>query len=275
MLGTDFVANATDGANILPTPAERLDVTNRIAIARALDQARPAWVVNAAGFTRVDDAEDDVARAEAVNGTAVRALGEECAQRGIRVLHFSTDYVFPGTGSVPYRESDPADPVNAYGRSKLLGERGLVDSGARTLIIRTQWLFGLAGRSFPRTMWERAVRGQATRVVNDQTGRPTYTVDVALAAWRLIGQDARGIVHAANSGTATWFEVARHVFERAGVPHLVSPCRSDDFPTRARRPAYSVLDTSKLESALGTPLPPWHDALDRFIAELRAREPAP
>jgi dTDP-4-dehydrorhamnose reductase len=245
----------------------RLDITNRGSVIAALDSIRPHWAVNAAGYTKVDQAETETDRAVEVNATAVATLGEECARRGIRVVHFSTDYVFPGTGQRPYREDDPTSPINAYGASKLRGEQGLIESGARALIVRTQWLFGRAGRSFPRTMWERATAGLRTRVVDDQVGRPTYTRDLAAWTWQLMEQNADGIVHAANAGPATWFEVAARVFERVGVEHLLTPCRTADYPTPAGRPRYSVLETTKLERAIG-PVRRWQEALDEFLSEL-------
>jgi dTDP-4-dehydrorhamnose reductase len=272
MLGSDLAAAAPPDVELRQAGAEEIDITDARAVARALDEFRPEWVVNAAAYTRVDRAEEELDAAMAVNGEAVRSLGEVCAARGITVLHYGTDYVFPGDGSDPLPEMSPPNPVNAYGRSKLAGENGLRASGARALILRTQWLFGLRGRSFPRTMWERATRGEPTTVVADQRGRPTYTADLAAASWRLIARSAAGLYHVANAGDASWFDVAARVFARAGTPALVRPCATADFPTRARRPAYSVLDTSRLERDHGIVLPEWTDALDRFLGELRASE---
>lgn len=270
MLGHDLLATAPpslivrSGSEIL---GRRLDITDRERVIATLARARPECVVNVAAYTKVDQAEKETDRAMAVNATAVGVIGEECAMRGIRLVQYSTDYVFPGTGTRPYRESDPVSPINAYGLSKLRGEHALAASGARALIIRTQWLFGLAGRSFPRTMWERATAKQPTRVVNDQVGRPTYSRDLAQWTWRLVEREVDGIIHAANAGTATWFDVASRVFSYAGVVDLLTPCTSADFPTPAKRPAYSVLDTTMLERALG-PVRTWEEALDEFLAEL-------
>jgi len=184
------------------------------------------------------------------------------------VVHFSTDYVFDGTATVPYGEECPRHPVNAYGMSKAAGEKNLQSSGAEYLIVRTQWLFGEHGTSFPRTMWERARAGRATRVVNDQLGRPTYARDLAAAVWRLIGWSACGLMHLTNHGQATWFDVAARVFARAGRPDLLTPCATADYPTKAKRPRYSVLDTERAERALGGALPKWEDAVDRFLATI-------
>jgi dTDP-4-dehydrorhamnose reductase len=139
-------------------------------------------------------------------------------------VHFSTDYVFDGKASRPYREDTPTKPVNAYGESKLAGEKALAQTGADWLIVRTQWLFGVNGKSFPRTMWERAHAGLETRVVRDQTGRPTFSHDLAVAVWALIARGTPGVMHVANDGQATWFDVAAHVFARAGRPDGTSRC---------------------------------------------------
>jgi len=246
-----------------------VDITDRAQVASALDAARPDWVINAAAYTAVDRAETERAAADAVNAVGPRFISEEAARRQIAVAHFSTDYVFPGTATSPYLESDPVAPANAYGESKWLGEEAVRASGAHALILRTQWLFGRAGKSFPRTMWERASARLATRVVDDQRGRPTYTRDLAAATWRLVAHRASGTVHVTNGGAdATWYDVAREVFARAGAESLVSPCSTADYPTPARRPAYSVLCTDRLERLLEAPLPDWRDALGRFLDEL-------
>lgn len=269
MLGTDLCAAAPVGTSLLTVDIAQVDITDRHAVASVLGDARPDWVINAAAYTAVDRAEAESAAAHAVNGIAPQHLAEESARRGIAVVHISTDYVFAGTATAPYREDDHVAPVNAYGESKLRGEVGVLASGAHALVLRTQWLFGRAGRSFPRTMWERATAGLPTRVVNDQIGRPTYTRDLAAATWRLMERRAAGLIHATNSGEpASWFEVARAVFLRAGAEALLSSCTTADYPTPARRPQYSVLCTDRLESALSGILPDWHDGLDRFLDEL-------
>lgn len=269
MLGTDLVATAPPEARVIGLGHRDLDVTEPGQIARALDDHGPAWVINATAYSRVDDAEADFEAAAAVNADAPRMIGAACARVGIRVVHFSTDYVFSGQATEPYSEHAAADPVNAYGRTKLAGEQALCASGADALIVRTQWLFGAAGRSFPRTMLDRARSGLRTRVVNDQVGRPTYTVDLARATWRLIRLGARGLYHVTNGGEpATWHDVARQVFARVGRPELLSACTSQDYPTPARRPAFSVLDTRTAESLLDGSQPDWTDALGRFLTAL-------
>lgn len=274
MLGRAVCAAAPHGVSVSALDIDDVDITDRSQVAAALDRGHPALVINAAAYTAVDRAESDRETAEAVNALGPRHVAEEAAQRRIAVVHFSTDYVFPGTASTPRRESDPVAPVNAYGETKLRGEQHVLSSHAHALVVRTQWLFGPDGTSFPRTMWGRASARIPTRVVADQRGRPTYTPDLAVATWQLIAQRAHGIVHVTNGGApATWYDVAREVFERAGAESLLSACTSAEYPTAARRPAYSVLSTDLFER-LAPPLPDWRNALDRFLDGLTSPAPS-
>ena len=269
MLARDLLAAAPPASAVTALARGDLDITDHAAVAVALGHWRPDWVINATAYRNVDGAESDYPAAFAVNGAAVTALGELCAARGIAVLHYSTDYVFAGESRDPYAETHEPTPVNAYGRTKLAGEEGLVASGAQALILRTQWLFGLAGRSFPRTMWERARANRPTRVVDDQFGRPTFTRDLARASWTLMSRQATGIYHVANEGMASWFDVAVDIFDRCGSGAL-SPCGTSDYPTPARRPAFSVLDTTKVQHDHGIALPHWKAALAQFLDALEA-----
>lgn len=268
MLGGALADAAPPGVHVEAPPSSVLDITDRSQLRHALATHSPAWVVNAAAYTAVDKAEQEPEAAVRVNATAPRVLGEECARRGIRVLHFSTDYVFGGAATRPLGEDDPPGPINVYGRTKLDGEQGLLGSGARATVVRTSWLFGANGRCFPRTMWERARAGQATRVVDDQHGRPTSAADLARACWRLMDADAQGIVHASSSGpVTTWFDVAQVVFLHAGAGSLLTACATAEYPTPARRPAYTALDTTRLAGLVGA-LPTWMESLRRFLDSL-------
>ena len=272
MLGRDLVAAAPADVNLCSLSRDRLDVTITQAVFATLDALRPDIVINASGYTAVDRAEIDRASAFAVNASAVDTLASACAQRDIMVVHFSTDYVFDGSASQPYAEGSPPNPINQYGESKLAGERALVSSGARHLLIRTQWLFGTGGRSFARMMWQRASLQQATRVVDDQRGRPTFSLDVASATWKLIQRDTVGLVHVANSGDASWYEVAARIFSDEGVIDRLGSCKTSDLARPARRPSYSVLDTKRADVALGSPLRHWSEALGAFVQALGARD---
>lgn len=270
MLATDLVG-AAPGVEVVARTVEELDVTQEAAVRAALATTKPDVILNAAAYTDVDGAETHRDAAFRVNGEAPGFIGR-AADTDTLVVHFSTDYVFDGHRRTTYREDDPPSPLNTYGASKLLGEQALAASGARYLIVRTQWLFGVAGRSFPRTMWERARTRRATRVVNDQFGRPTGTVDFARAVWRLIAtvmpmvpSDAPFIVHVANTGAVSWYDVARRVFDRASAADCLTPCSTAEYPASAARPAHAVLDTSRYERLTGDRLPRWEDGLDRFL----------
>jgi len=268
MLGQDLVASAPQGTTIFPFTRAELDITTTTSLSAAVADVRPEVIINAAAYTAVDRAEAEPELCFRVNADAVGQLGRIAAQANAQVIHFSTDYVFDGTSSDRYGEESPTHPINTYGASKLAGENALKQSQARFLIIRSQWLFGVHGRSFPRTMWERARAGAKTKVVADQTGRPTYSRDLARAVWALTERAACGVLHLANHGKATWFDLATHVFAYAGRSELLTACRTAEYPTAAQRPRYSVLDTARFERELGASLPEWPAAVDHFLQSL-------
>jgi dTDP-4-dehydrorhamnose reductase len=271
MLGHDLAATVPPDVELVQVGRDQVDITDALATAATFDSTRPDVVLNAAGFTAVDRAESESAAAFAVNGDSVGRLGAQCAARGIRVVHFSTDYVFAGTSTRPYRETDEPAPINVYGASKLAGEVALLTSGADALIVRTQWLFGSHGTSFPRTMWDRANRHLPTSVVADQRGRPTRTIDLARATWQLVHREAAGVIHIANAGSASWYEVAEHIFSIAGASELLSKCESREYSRPAARPLFSVLDTTRAEELLGA-LPHWTVAVSEFLRTLAASD---
>ena len=271
LLGHDLIATAPPDMTLFPFPRGDLDITDTEALAATVREVRPDVVINAAAYTAVDRAESEAEAAFRVNGAAVGELGRIAREAGARVIHFSTDYVFDGTSAEPYTEESPPNPVNVYGASKLAGETALRASGAPCLIVRTQWLFGAHGRCFPRTMWERATARSSSRVVSDQVGHPTCSVDLARATWSLCERESAGVIHIANAGVATWYDVARRVYAAGGAARLVQPCSTAQFPTPARRPARAVLGIARSEQALGGPLRPWEEAIDRFLAEIEVR----
>jgi dTDP-4-dehydrorhamnose reductase len=277
MLAHDLLAEAPADVEVIPRTARDVDVTDRHALSAAIAQVTPDIVINCAAYTDVDGAESHREQAFAVNGDGPGFVAAALAGSDALLVHYGTDYVFDGAGSRPYREDDPCAPIGVYGASKLAGELSIAAQGGRYVILRTQWLYGLHGRSFPRTMWDRATARLATKVVNDQTGRATYTVDLARATWRLLSVDrpaVRGqILHVANSGSATWYQIAQQVFRRAGTPELLTPCPTSDFPRPAKRPVWSVLDTARFEGVVGRPLPRWDDALDRFLDQIGEDRP--
>ncbi len=287
MLATDLVQEAPGHVELIARSETEIDITDAGALQDAVMDGGPHVIINAAAYTDVDGAEAHIQRAFAVNGHAMGVIGTLAREVGATVVHYGTDYVFDGTARDPYPEGAEPTPLGVYGASKLLGERELALCGARYVVVRTQWLFGPSGRSFPRTMWERAVAGSPTRVVNDQFGRPTYTTDLARATWAIVesasaqnaavfrhsspGSVATGMtVHVANQGVATWHDLAQRIFAHCGCPELLTPCTTAEYPTPAKRPVRSVLDTSKYERIWGRALPPWTDAVDRFLHEIGA-----
>ncbi|MCU0303942.1 MAG: dTDP-4-dehydrorhamnose reductase [Thermoanaerobaculales bacterium] len=244
---------------------DTLDITSRQAVDEWIVAARPRLVVNCAAFTAVDDCETAEGSARAVNADAVAHLSAACNVVGATLVHISTDYVFDGAGSRPYREDDPVAPTSAYGRTKLLGEQA-ARSAHRHLVIRTAWLYGRGGRHFVGAI-RRQLEDGATRlrVVADQIGSPTYCDDLAEALLDLVEVGASGVVHVVNDGTTSWHGFASEIVRLLGADAEVIPVTTAEFPRPARRPAYSVLDTARLTTLIGRRLPPWGDALARYL----------
>lgn len=249
----------------------RLDVADAAALRGALTAIRPAVVLNAAAYTDVDGCERDPARARAVNAEAPAGLASFCRDLGARLLHVSTDYVFDGRGSRPFREDDPVGPLSEYGRSKLAGERAVLAASPEFLVVRTSWVFG-RGRNFIASvcMRARSLRedpGAAPlRVVDDQVGSPTYAEDLAGGLIALLECAGGGLYHLANPGAASRLELARFALRAAGLAELeIQPVKTVDFPLPAPRPLYSVLDCSRAR-ALGVELRPWQEAVVAYLA---------
>jgi dTDP-4-dehydrorhamnose reductase len=243
---------------------------------------RPDVIVNAAAYTAVDRAESDPETAMRINGEAVGVLGECAADLGALMVHFSTDYVFDGSGSRPWREDDPVSPLNAYGRSKLAGERALARAGCRHVVFRTSWVYAARGHNFVRTMLRLADERESLRVVSDQFGVPTpaaLLADVTARAIERCAADCEalsGIYHVCPRGETTWHGVAVAALRAAldagaslrCTPERVIPVTTDEFPTPARRPSNSRLSVERIEWALGMRLPEWHEPLPAVVAAL-------
>ncbi len=245
---------------------DTLDIRDRKAVHEWVIAERPTAVVNCAAFTAVDDCESRTEEAMAVNGHAVGHLAEACERIGGLLVQISTDYVFSGDSTRPYRESDPPNPASTYGHSKLLGEEK-ARAATRHLVVRTAWLFGRGGKNFVEAIRGQIERGAETlQVVADQRGCPTLCDDLAQAVLDLIDVGAEGTVHAVNSGSTTWHGFAIEIARRIGIGVKIDAVTSDRFPRPARRPASSVLDTARLEALLGRSMPTWQDALARYLA---------
>ncbi len=229
---------------------------------QAAVSANTRIVINCAAYTDVDGAEADEAEATRVNGHGAGNLAARCAETGAVLVHFSTDYVFDGSGTRPYPTDHPLAPLGAYGRSKAAGEAAIRASGCEHLIIRTSWLYAPWGKNFVRTMVELGRKHESLRVVNDQRGRPSSCSYLAERTLALLDHGARGTFHVTDGGECTWFEFATEIMVQTGSKCRVEPCTTDEFPRPAPRPAYSVLDLSATESLLG-PSSAWQDNLRR------------
>jgi dTDP-4-dehydrorhamnose reductase len=254
------------GHTVLPLDIGDADITDPAALRRHADAFRPGWLVHLAAWTNVDACEEDPARAMRVNGEGSRHAAAAAAAVGAAVLAISTDYVFDGGGTRPWREDDAPAPATAYGRSKLAGEEAVRGTTPEHAIVRTAWLFGAGGRNFVDTILEKARRGEALRVVDDQRGSPTLTRDLAAALAVLVESGARGTWHVTNSGEATWHDLAEAACAGAGVPASIGRLTTAQLARPARRPAYSVLDNGRYAALAGRALPDWRDALRRHLA---------
>ncbi|CRK51418.1 dTDP-4-dehydrorhamnose reductase [Rhodococcus sp. RD6.2] len=267
-LGGNLLRRDVPGVSIRGLTSSDLDITDADAVR---DAVRPGDVVlNCAAYTAVDAAETDEEAAAAVNATGPRILAEASARVGARLVHVSTDYVFPGDASTPYEVDDATGPRTAYGRTKLAGERAVLAADPTAVVVRTAWVYTGTGSDFVATMLRLQRERDTVSVVDDQVGSPTFAGDLAVGLLELaMRPQIRGVLHATNAGRATWFELARAVFAGVGAdPERVRPCTTADFPRPAPRPAYSVLSSAAWERAGLTPLRPWPDALADALAAL-------
>jgi dTDP-4-dehydrorhamnose reductase len=225
----------------------------------------PDWIFHLAAFTKVDDCETQIDHAYRVNAIGARNAALAAAACGAAVLALSTDYVFDGAATRPYREYDPIAPQSVYGASKWAGEQMVREVHTRHVVVRTSWLYGRGGTNFIDTILRKARAGEALKVVDDQRGAPTWTQDLAAALIVLAALDQYGTYHVTNSGECTWFDLAAYAVQRAGLNVAVERTTSASFQRPARRPAYSVLNTQSFEHATGGRMPHWQDAVDRFL----------
>lgn len=230
-------------------------------------------VINCAGWTNVDSAEAHEPEATLVNGNAVGELAERCKNIGALLVHYSTDYVFSGHATEPYAVDEPRAPINAYGRSKALGERLVEQAGGDHLLLRTSWVYAPWGKNFVRTIVGLARQRRTLRVVNDQLGRPSSAEQLARASLELLSAGALGTFHLSDAGQCTWFELARAAVAEAGLQCEVQPCQSSEYPSPAVRPSYSVLDLSRTEERIGA-LVSWQESLKSVVFRLEPAAPA-
>ncbi|WP_405687973.1 dTDP-4-dehydrorhamnose reductase [Streptomyces sp. NBC_00057] len=276
MLGQDLLARlADDGGTAVGLDRATLDITDADAVRAVLAEHRPAVVVNCAAWTAVDDAESRESEALRINGEGPLRLAEACAEYGAVLLHVSTDYVFAGDATSPYPEEAPTGPRSAYGRTKLAGERAVLETLPETgYVVRTAWLYGAGGGNFVRTMIKLEGIKDTLDVVDDQHGQPTWTVDLAdllvrLGHGALAGTAPAGVYHGTSSGETTWFGFTREIFRLLGAdPERVRPTTSEAFVRPAPRPAYSVLGHERWARAGIEPGRPWPEALAEAFPSL-------
>jgi len=270
----DVVVTTRSGRTVDEAACDVLDVSALDSIGQYIEAQRPDVVINATAYTAVDRAEDEPALAFAINADAAGRMAAACAQVGARFVHYSTDYVFDGQSTRPYREDDATAPLGVYGASKLAGEAAIAAAGGEHVILRTAWVYGWHGHNFFRTIRRLASEREVLKVVDDQRGAPTSAMFIAdiTACLLAVGTNIRGVRHLTTSGQTTWYEFARSIVasmpvaDRAIQNLRIEPVPSAQYPTPARRPAYSVLDNSMLANELGMRFPSWSDAFASVLA---------
>lgn len=261
----------TELSKLLPdairTDVDVLDITNATAVEDFVKSYKIDTIINCAAYTAVDKAEDDVALATKINVDGPRNL----AKSGAKMVHISTDYVFNGTGHRPYTPNDRPCPMSVYGKTKLAGEKEVLDNADNAIIIRTAWLYSPYGNNFVKTMRKLGAERESINVVSDQVGTPTYAGDLAAAIVEILPQmniDNRGIYHFTNMGVCSWYDFATEIMEQSGLKCVVNPIKTSEYPTRAMRPFYSVLDKSKTQQTFGVNIEHWKRGLEKCISEL-------
>ena len=276
-LGTEVVREFNRlGHEVLAPLPEELDFLDPDKLAARAAALQADWIVNCAAYTLVDRAESEPGQAFTINRDSAGRLAAVAAQTGGRMLHISTDFVFDGKQSRPYREDDEPGPLSVYGRSKWEGDEAVLAALPGAIILRTAWLYGIHGHNFVKTMLRLAREGKPLRVVDDQVGTPTWTADTVQAMAALVTAEASGVFHFTDAGETSWCGFARAIITEAAQlgfelkTRTVAPIPTSEYPTPATRPHYSVLDTRKIQPYLASPIPPWRDSLINMLKELQA-----
>lgn len=255
------------GDNALYTDYAELDITNAAEVRAFVNAHRVDMIVNCAAYTAVDKAESDEEKAYAINAVGPANL----AQAGVPLIHVSTDYVFDGASCRPYVEDDVPNPATVYGRTKLAGEKHVLENADTALVIRTAWLYSSFGNNFVKTMLRLGAERDSLNVVFDQVGTPTYARDLAAAIVKIMPQlkpEMKGVYHFSDEGVCSWYDFAARIMDKAGQPCRVKPIESVDYPTPAKRPFYSVLNKGKIKAAFGVDIPHWEKSLDDCLKKL-------
>ncbi|MHA6248380.1 dTDP-4-dehydrorhamnose reductase [Pontibacter sp. CAU 1760] len=255
---------------------EEADLGNKEALRTLFSLHQPTYCINCAAYTAVDKAQDEPEKCRAINRDGVISLTQLCAEYLTTLIHISTDFVFGGTGQQPLSETDPTTPLGVYGATKLEGEQAIVEGLSRYFIIRTSWLYSEYASNFVKTMLRFGRERDELRVIWDQVGTPTYAIDLAACLLHIIetGSEAYGIYHYSNEGLTSWYDFAKAIFKLSQTEVRVVPVRTAEYVTKAKRPAYAVLDKSKIKNSLGIEIPHWFDSLETCVAKIKAAEQA-
>ncbi len=254
-----------------------LDLNDKPAVKDFILERKPDFIINCAAYTAVDKAESEKELAYSINADVPDHIAGLCEASGINLIHISTDFVFPGTGNTPIREDDETKPVNHYGKTKLEGEKKVLQNCRNAIILRTSWLYAVHGHNFVNTMIKASSERDLLRVVYDQVGSPTFAGDLAEAILEMITKlnsgsndikQLRGIYHYSNEGVASWYDFASAVFKIKKIRTRLIPVSTADYPTPARRPAYSVLDKTRIKENFGLSIPYWRDSLEKCLSQM-------
>ena len=268
-LGHDVVKECEKrGITAIGVDIEEMDITDAAACEKVIKEAKVDAVIHCAAYTAVDAAEDSIELCRKINAEGTENIVKVCRELNIKMMYFSTDYVFNGKGDRPWKTDDERSPLNVYGQTKYEGELAVENSLEKYFILRIAWVFGVNGKNFIKTMLRLGKEKGAVSVVNDQIGSPTYTADLAVLAVDMIQTDKYGTYHATNEGLCSWYEFACQIFNEANMDVKVTPVSSDAFPAKAERPSNSRMDKSKLTENGFSPLPGWQDALKRYLKEI-------
>lgn len=270
-LGFDVVNELEKrGHTAIGVDVDEMDITDAEAVEKEMKADNLDAVIHCAAYTAVDAAEDNRETCMRVNADGTRNIARVCKELGLKMVYISTDYVFDGKGERPWEPDDARSPLNVYGESKYQGELAVEECLDKYFIVRIAWVFGVNGKNFIKTMLKLAENHKEINVVNDQTGSPTYTYDLAVLLVDMVETEKYGRYHATNEGLCTWYEFAKEIFRQAGLDVKVNPVSSEEFPAKAERPHNSRMDKSKLTDNGFALLPTWQDALKRYLEAIGA-----
>lgn len=264
------VANAQGLTSIFFPPESEANILDKDALRKIFDTYKPVWSINCAAYTAVDKAEDEIDLARKINKTGAENLSDLCREYNSVFIHTSTDFVFKGDKATPLEEEDIAEPINIYGLTKLEGEQAVTSKLEKYFILRTSWLYSEYGNNFVKTMLRLGSERPELRVIADQVGTPTYAMDLAKCILNIISTNstAFGLYHYSNEGVASWYDFAKAIFDISGSKVRTLPIKTSEYPTRAVRPAYSVMSKAKIKQTLNIEIPYWRDSLITCISKL-------